>query len=80
MFNNIAVGTTIRILEQPVKMSYEKDGKKIELHSPLTPDGKKEAKLVMTDAVRSFIGDDQPMIDKVNAMLDKPQGIVISLK
>jgi L,D-transpeptidase YcfS len=79
LYNNIVVGTKIRILEQPIKMSYEEDGKKIELHSPLTVDDKQEKKLVLTDAVKNFIGDDPQIFDKVNRMLDKPQGIVVSL-
>jgi L,D-transpeptidase ErfK/SrfK/L,D-transpeptidase YbiS len=80
LFNNIALGTSIRILEQPIKMSYEKDGKKIELHVPLTPEGKQEVKLVMTDAVKSFIGDDPQELDIVSRLFTKPQGVVISLE
>jgi len=57
LYNNIAKGTSIRILEQAIKMSYEHDGKKIELHSPLTPNDGSEAKLIMTNAVKNFIGD-----------------------
>jgi len=80
LYNNIPVGTVIRILEQPIKMSYEHDGKKIELHSPLTPDTETEAKLVMTDAIRNFIGNDEVLLEKVSRLLDKPQGVVVSLK
>jgi len=80
LFNNIAVGTVIRILEQPVKMSYEQDGKKMEVHSPLTPESQTETKLVMTDAVRSFIGEDKVLLETVSRLLDKPQGVVVSLK
>jgi len=80
LYNNIPVGTVIRILEQPIKMSYEHDGKKIEMHSPLTPDTETEAKLVMTDAIRNFIGNDEVLLEKVSLLLDKPQGVVVSLK
>jgi len=80
LYNNIAVGTVIRILEQPVKMSYEQDGKKIELHSPLTPDTQTETKLVMTDAVRSFIGEDKVLLETVSRLFHNPEGIVVSLK
>ncbi|NQZ22356.1 MAG: L,D-transpeptidase family protein [Colwellia sp.] len=80
LYNNVAVGTVIRILEQPVKMSYEQDGKKIEVHRPLTPDTQAEAKLVMTDAVRSFIGEDKVLFETVSRLLDKPEGVVVSLK
>jgi len=79
LYNNVAVGTTIRILEQPVKMSYEQDGKKIEVHSPLTPDSQAETKLIMTDAVRNFIGQDKVLIETVSKLLDKPRGLVVSL-
>jgi lipoprotein-anchoring transpeptidase ErfK/SrfK len=80
LYNNIAVGTSIRILEQPIKMSYEHKGKMMELHSPLTPDGMSAAKLTMTRAVKKFIGSDNEMLEQVVQLLDKPEGIVISLK
>jgi L,D-transpeptidase ErfK/SrfK/L,D-transpeptidase YbiS len=82
LYNNIPVGTPIRIFEQPIKMSYEHDGKKIELHSPLTADegSESEAKLVMTQAVKKFIGNDDEMLKKVTRLLNKPQGVVVSLK
>jgi L,D-transpeptidase ErfK/SrfK/L,D-transpeptidase YbiS len=79
LYNNIAVGTVVRILEQPIKMSYEQDGKKIEVHSPLTPDTEKEIKLVMTNAVRHFIGEDKVMLETVSSLLRKPKGVVVSL-
>ena len=80
LYNNIAVGTSIRILDQPIKMSYEHEGKMIELHSPLTPDGMSEAKLTMTSAVKNFIGSNNEMLKQVNQLLDNPKGIVVSLK
>jgi lipoprotein-anchoring transpeptidase ErfK/SrfK len=80
LYNNIAVGTSIRILEQPIKMSYEHKGKMMELHSPLTPDGMSAAKLTMTRAVKNFIGSNNEMLEQVVQLLDKPEGIVISLK
>jgi len=80
LYNNIPVGTPIRILEQPIKMSYEQDGKKIEVHSPLTPDSQTETKLVMTDAVRSFVGEDKVLFETVSRLLDKAEGVVVSLK
>ncbi|MBA6264809.1 L,D-transpeptidase family protein [Colwellia sp. Bg11-12] len=79
LYNNIAVGTPIRILEQPIKMSYEQDGQKIELHSPLTPDGGAEVKLTMTDAIKQFVGGDEEMLTKIGQLLDNPQGVVVSL-
>jgi len=80
LYNNIEEGTSIRILEQPIKMSYEHDGKKIELHSPLTPESGSKAKLVMTHAVKQFIGDNEEMLQQIELLFDKPQGVVISLK
>jgi hypothetical protein len=80
LYNNIAVGTAIRILDQPIKMSYEYEGKMIELHSPLTPDGMSELKLTMTDAVKSFLGSNDEMLKQVSELFEQPKGIVISLK
>ncbi|TWX54078.1 L,D-transpeptidase family protein [Colwellia hornerae] len=79
LYNNIPVGTPIRIFEQPIKMSYEENGKKIELHRPLTPDDGSEVKLVMTNAIKNFIGNDDEMLKKVNLLLNNPKGVVISL-
>ncbi|NQZ87026.1 MAG: L,D-transpeptidase family protein [Colwellia sp.] len=79
LYNNITVGTPIRILEQPIKMSYEHEGKMIELHSPLTPDGMSEAKLTMTSAVKNFIGSNNDMLEQVRELLEQPKGVVISL-
>ncbi|MBA6233468.1 MULTISPECIES: L,D-transpeptidase family protein [unclassified Colwellia] len=79
LYNNIPIGTLIRILEQPIKMSYEHDGKKIELHSPLTPEGGGEVKLVMTKAVKHFIGNNVQMLKKVSLLLANPEGVVVSL-
>ena len=80
LYNNIAVGTAIRILDQPIKMSYEYKGKMIELHGPLTPDGMSELKLTMTDAVKSFLGSNDEMLKQVSELFEQPKGIVISLK
>lgn len=79
LYNNIAVGTPIRILEQPIKMSYEQDGQKIELHSPLTPSGGAAVKLTMTAAIKQFVGGDEEMLTKIGQLLDNPQGVVVSL-
>jgi len=79
LYSNIEEGTSIRILEQPIKMSYEHDGKKIELHSPLTPTTGIKAKLVITNAVKNFIGNNNEMLKKVTSLMDNPQGIVVSL-
>jgi len=80
LYNNIAVGTPIRILEQPIKMSYEPEGKMLELHSPLTPDGVTSVKLSMNNALRNFIGSNNKMLEKVKLLLDNPEGVVVALK
>jgi L,D-transpeptidase ErfK/SrfK/L,D-transpeptidase YbiS len=80
LYNNIAVGTPIRILEQPIKMSYEPEGKMIELHRPLTPEGMSDATLTMTNAVKKFIGRHDKVLEQVNELLNQPKGIVVTLK
>jgi L,D-transpeptidase YcfS len=80
LYNNIAVDTPIRILEQPIKMSYEPEGKMLELHSPLTPDGVTSVKLSMNNALRNFIGSNNEMLEKVKLLLDSPEGVVVALK
>ncbi|MBU2869683.1 L,D-transpeptidase family protein [Colwellia sp. E2M01] len=81
LFNNVPEKTKVRIINQPVKMSYEKGGKQlIEIHQPLT-DEKEETKdkVILTRALQRFVGTKREHWQQLIPVLDQPQGLVIEL-
>lgn len=79
LFNNVKVGTQVRIVEQPIKMSYEPDGKKlIEIHKPLTEE-ENIGKNFITPAVIQFVKGNEQSIELINQRLKKPSGLVETL-
>lgn len=79
LFNNVKVGTQVRIVEQPIKMSYEPDGKKlIEVHKPLTEDNN-IGKNFITPAVVLFAKENEQHLQLINQRLKKPSGLVETL-
>jgi len=79
LFENIPLNTKVRIIEQPIKMSYESDGKRlIEIHSPLTIDNRAQ-KNTITSAIKSFVGKNESVWQQLSPMFDKPQGLIIEL-
>ena len=79
LFENIPLNTKVRIIEQPIKMSYESDGKRvIEIHSPLTIENIAQ-KNTITAAVKKFVGKDDSMLQKITPMFEKPKGLAIEL-
>ncbi|TYK67416.1 L,D-transpeptidase family protein [Colwellia echini] len=81
VFNNVPKGTKVRIINQPVKMSYEKDGKQlIEIHQPLTDENEvTKDKVILTRALQRFVGTKREHWQQLIPVLDKPQGLVIEL-
>lgn len=79
LYQNIAVGTQVRIVDQPVKMSYEKNGKKlIEIHESLAQSfGTKFSSL--PNAVKYFVGEEPLSINKVQQLLTQPTGLVTDI-
>ncbi|MBL4822779.1 MAG: L,D-transpeptidase family protein [Colwellia sp.] len=79
LFENIPLNTKVRIIEQPIKMSYGSGGRRfIEIHSPLTVDNVAQ-KNIITSAVKSFIGKSDSVWQKLNPIFDNPQGLIIEL-
>lgn len=79
LYHNIKVGTQVRIVEQPIKMSYEPDGQKlIEIHKPLS-DEENIGKNFFTEAVAQFIQHDDQQSQIIKQRLEKPSGLVESL-
>lgn len=79
LFENIPLNTKVRIIEQPIKMSYESGGRRlIEIHSPLTVKNIAQ-KTIITSAVKTFVGKKDTVWKKLTPMFDKPQGVIIDL-
>lgn len=80
LFENIPLNTKVRIIEQPIKMSYEIDGRRlIEIHSPLTVENV-VPKSMITSAIRIFVGKSNNLWQKLIPMFDTPQGLIIELE
>mgnify|MGYP000268263910 CR=1 FL=1 len=79
LYHNINVGTQVRIVEQPIKMSYEPDGEKlIEVHKPLTEEENKDKNFI-TPAVVQFLNHDETLIKSISQQLQQPNGLVKAL-
>jgi lipoprotein-anchoring transpeptidase ErfK/SrfK len=80
LFENIPLNTRVRIIEQPIKMSYEIDGRRlIEIHSPLTV-ANVAPKNIITSSIRKFVGKSDNLWQKLNPIFDNPQGLIIELE
>lgn len=80
LFNNIAVGTQVRIVEQAVKMSYEPNGQKlIEVHQPLSEQEKLTSGENINPAIAKFLGDSDSVKRQYHQLIAKPDGLVTAL-
>lgn len=79
LYENIPLNTKVRIIEQPIKMSFETDGRRlIEIHSPLTVNNITPKNRV-TAAIKDFVGKNDNLWKKLNPIFNKPQGLIIEL-
>ncbi len=79
LFDNVPLNTKVRIIDQPTKMSYESGGRQVmEIHSPLSIENIAQKKSI-TAAVKTFVGKNDSVWQKIIPMLDKPQGLIIEL-
>ncbi len=81
LFNNTPKGTAVRIIDQPIKMTYlEPDVRMIEIHAPLTSNnGEVPSLLPLSLGVQNFIGDNPEKIELVEELLDAPTGLPLLL-
>lgn len=79
LFDNVPLSTKVRIIDQPIKMSYE-NGKRqlIEIHSPLSIE-EQHQKITITKAVELFIGQNDNYWQQLTPMIEHPQGLVVEL-
>jgi len=80
LFDNVALDTKVRIINQPVKMSYE-DGEKqlIEIHQPLSDMVAIKENVILTKAMQRFVGTKREHWQKLLPLIEKPDGLVIEL-
>jgi lipoprotein-anchoring transpeptidase ErfK/SrfK len=79
VFENIPLNTKVRIIDQPIKMSYE-NGKRqlIEIHSSLSRE-QESKKTMVTKAVENFVGKQAQYWQQLMPVFDAPQGLVVEL-
>ncbi len=81
LFDNVPEKTPVHIIEQPIKMSYEKSGLKlIEIHQPLTQQGIEPEIVAVPDSVKSFIGGNDKNWPLLLPYFEQPKGVVIAVK
>ena len=80
LFNNVPLKTKVRVINQPVKMSYEKDGKQfIEIHEPLSDSEAVKSSIILTNAVQRFIGTKREHWQQLIPVIEQPNGLVLEL-
>ena len=77
LFENVAVGTKVKIIDQPVKMSYEHNGKWLELHQPLSDSQKN---LAITPAIAKFLSDEPSAISQYQVQAVAPKGLAFKVQ
>jgi len=95
LYENVPLNTKVRIIEQPIKMSYENGQRQlIEIHSPSSVDSKVVDSQVFyskkvsdkvswqtkfVQIVKNFVGKNTRYWQQLNPMIEKPQGIIVEL-
>ena len=80
MYENIPLKTKVRIVDQPIKMSYERGEKQlIEIHEPLTEKEPDIPTIKLADAVQRFVGSNRHYWQQLLPVIEQPQGLVIEL-
>ncbi|WP_371373772.1 L,D-transpeptidase family protein [Thalassotalea aquiviva] len=81
LFNNTPIGTRVRVIDQPIKMTYVTPQKRmIEVHSPLTRNnGDKPELWPLPKNVEKFIGSDPKELEQVFQLIEKSNGLPVVL-
>ena len=79
LFKIVPIGTPVRVINQPVKVAIEPDGRRwLEVHSPLSrteEELENGAPLVLSPAIEHFIAAPEVAQDEVSAALDSKNGL-----
>ena len=81
LFQQADSGTKVKIIDQPIKMTYLTPSKRmIEVHSPLSLNEKQIPSLYpLSSAVESFIGKDTKDIKTLEKVIKQPKGLPVSI-
>ncbi|SEK68584.1 L,D-transpeptidase ErfK/SrfK/L,D-transpeptidase YbiS [Colwellia chukchiensis] len=79
LYKNVDINTPVRIVEQPIKLSYEAAHRLMEVHSPLTGEEGEPTRLKPTPAVRDFVGNLAANKALLSQQIASPTGLVITL-
>jgi lipoprotein-anchoring transpeptidase ErfK/SrfK len=80
LFENVPLKTKVRVINQPVKMSYERGGRQlIEIHEPLSDSEAVKGSVVLTKALQRFIGTKREHWQQLLPVIEKPNGLVLEL-
>ena len=80
MYDHVPLNTKVRIIEQPIKMSYEAGERQlIEVHAPLSVNSVPQT-IQITESVKRFIGSNQVMWQQLTPVFENPHGLVVELK
>jgi len=80
LFENVSINTKVRIVNQPVKMSYENGDKQlIEIHQPLTDLEATKHNVILTKTLQRFVGTKREYWQQLLPVIEKPQGLVLEL-
>ncbi|WP_421340478.1 L,D-transpeptidase family protein [Aeromonas veronii] len=79
LFKIVPIGTPVRVINQPVKVAIEPDGRRwLEVHSPLSrteEELENGAPLMLSPAIESFISAPDVMQDEVKTALESKNGL-----
>ncbi|REL32035.1 L,D-transpeptidase family protein [Thalassotalea euphylliae] len=79
LFENVPLNTQVKIIDQPIKMSYEKPGVKLfEVHQALTSEQTAQQNADGWQRLVKFIGESE--IERYRADFEKPSGLVIRVE
>jgi len=80
LFDNVPIKTQVRVVNQPVKMSYENGDKQlIEIHQPLTDFDESKGNVIVSKAMQRFVGSEREYWQQILPVIEKPHGLVIEL-
>ncbi len=79
LFDNVPLKTKVRIIDQPIKMSYENEKRLlIEIHAPLST-SEEPQQTIITQAVKNFVGENEHYWQQLAPIIERPQGLVVEL-
>lgn len=80
LYDNIPLKTKVRVINQPVKMSYENGEKQlIEIHEPLEDVVGAKNSVILTKAMQRFVGTKREYWQQLLPAIEKPNGLVMEL-